>query len=225
MERKCSKCDISKSLDDFPNDPRCSGGKRKTCKDCRITQWVAKENETIVCIKCGVSQIHTLFAKHGKQKPNECKICRNKRALVKINENREEYNKKKREDWERNNEKRNSSRRKNLQKRRDNDPVYRVRMNIHVRLSQMVTRKVGNTMELAGCSLEELCTFLEAEFSPGMTWENYGLKGWHIDHIRPCASFNLEDPEEQKKCFHWTNLQPLWALDNIRKGDKWDGKA
>ena len=74
-------------------------------------------------------------------------------------------------------------------------------------------------MELSGCSKEELYTFLEAEFSEGMTWENYGK--WHVDHIRPCASFNLEDVEEQKKCFHWTNLQPLWAVDNIRKGSKW----
>ena len=222
MEKKCSKCDIAKSLDDFPNDPKCSGGKRGTCKDCRLTKWIPTENETIICIKCGIEKIYTLFAKHGKQKPNECKSCRNKRELEKRDQNREEYNKKQREDWARNNALRNATRRKTLQKKRDEDPAYRVRMNMHARLSQMVTRKVGNTMELAGCSLNDLCTFLEAEFSSGMTWENYGLRGWHIDHIRPCASFNLEDPEEQKKCFHWTNLQPLWAIDNIRKGDKWE---
>ena len=78
-------------------------------------------------------------------------------------------------------------------------------------------------MELTGCSKNDLLKHLESKFTEGMTFENYGE--WHIDHIRPCASFNLEDPEEQKKCFHWTNLQPLWALDNIRKGDKWDYKA
>jgi len=94
-------------------------------------------------------------------------------------------------------------------------------MNMHVRLNQMVTRKVGKTMELAGCSLEDLMKHLESKFAEGMTWENYGIKGWHIDHIRPCASFDLEDPEEQKKCFHWSNLQPLWAVDNLKKSDKW----
>jgi hypothetical protein len=92
-------------------------------------------------------------------------------------------------------------------------------MALHCRLYIAVKEKVGNTMKLTGCSKEELFTFLEAEFEPEMTWDNYGK--WHIDHIRPCASFNLEDPEEQRKCFHWTNLQPLWAVDNIRKSDKW----
>ena len=49
-----------------------------------------------------------------------------------------------------------------------------------------------------------------------MTWQNYG-DGWHIDHIHPCAAFDLTDPEQQKACFHWSNLQPLWAIDNFRK--------
>jgi hypothetical protein len=93
MEKKCSKCDISKSLVDFPNDPRCSGGKRGTCKDCRLTRWIPTENETIACIKCGIEKIHSMFSGHGKQKPTECKICRNKRELEKRNQNREEYNK------------------------------------------------------------------------------------------------------------------------------------
>lgn len=78
--------------------------------------------------------------------------------------------------------------------------------------------KAEKTMELLGCSVQHVKDHLESQFTEGMTWENQGE--WHIDHIRPCASFDLEDPEEQKKCFHWTNLQPLWALDNLRKGAK-----
>ena len=53
-----------------------------------------------------------------------------------------------------------------------------------------------------------------------MTWKNYGRNGWHIDHILPCSSFDLTDPEQRRKCFHYTNLQPLWEIDNIRKSDK-----
>ena len=53
-----------------------------------------------------------------------------------------------------------------------------------------------------------------------MTWENHGIGGWHVDHIRPCADFNLLDPEQQRQCFHFTNLQPLWAWQNLQKSDR-----
>jgi len=74
-------------------------------------------------------------------------------------------------------------------------------------------------MKLAGCSLNFLRNFLEAQFQPGMSWENYGA--WHIDHLRPCAAFDLRDPAQQKECFHFSNLQPLWATENWKKNDKY----
>jgi hypothetical protein len=82
--------------------------------------------------------------------------------------------------------------------------------------------KSAKTQELLGCSVEYLKRYLEGRFLPGMSWDNWGHVGkvWHIDHIRPCASFDLTDPEQQRACFHYTNLQPLWAVDNIRKGAK-----
>lgn len=81
-------------------------------------------------------------------------------------------------------------------------------------------QKHQSTFELLGCTLEELYAHIEAQFLPGMSWGNYGHDTWHIDHIKPCASFDLTDPEQQRVCFHYTNLQPLWAIDNIRKGAK-----
>lgn len=80
--------------------------------------------------------------------------------------------------------------------------------------------KSGHTSELIGCSVAQLKNYLESLFQPGMTWSNYGRNGWHIDHIRPCASFDLTDEKQQKQCFHYTNLQPLWAIDNLKKGSK-----
>lgn len=79
----------------------------------------------------------------------------------------------------------------------------------------------GKMQDLIGCSLVQLRLRLEAQFLPGMTWENRGYYGWHIDHIRPISSFDLRDPEERRKCFHYTNLQPLWASDNLCKSKKW----
>ena len=67
---------------------------------------------------------------------------------------------------------------------------------------------------LIGCSKRELVTHIEAQFLPGMTWENYGRGGWEMDHINPCASFDLTDPEQQRNCFHFTNLRPRWAAEN-----------
>lgn len=218
MEKTCSKCQLTKSFELFPNDPRCSDGKRGTCKDCRITQWIPEENEILTCRVCKDKKQYALFANQGKRKPQMCKSCLNARDRAKRASNPEEYNKKMRETYQRNKDKINETRRKTLQKRRDEDPKYRAMMALHCRLYLAVKVKTGKTLELTGCSKEELTTHLESKFTEGMTWENYGE--WHIDHIRPCASFNLEDPDEQKKCFHWTNLQPLWAQDNMRKGAK-----
>ena len=73
-------------------------------------------------------------------------------------------------------------------------------------------------LQLCGCTLQELRLYLERRFLPGMTWNNYGLRGWHIDHVQPIASFILRDPAQVARCFHWSNLQPLWAADNLKKG-------
>lgn len=78
-------------------------------------------------------------------------------------------------------------------------------------------RKATKTIELVGCSIDYLKNHLESKFDSNMSWDNYGSY-WHIDHIRPCASFDLSDLEQQKICFHYSNLQPLEAKENIRKG-------
>jgi hypothetical protein len=109
-------------------------------------------------------------------------------------------------------------------KRMATDNGFRVRCNLASRLSAAIkcqgATKDATTMELAGCSVDALIAHLESQFTEGMTWENYSLRGWHVDHIRPCASFDLTIDTEQKECFHYTNLQPLWAFDNLSKGDR-----
>ncbi len=73
---------------------------------------------------------------------------------------------------------------------------------------------------LVGCSLAKLKKHIEKQFTGGMTWENYGA--WHCDHIKPVASYDVDDPEQLQECFNYTNLQPLWAADNIQKGSKYE---
>ena len=98
----------------------------------------------------------------------------------------------------------------------------RMRTLISTALKHVGVRKSLRTAELVGCSIEELHGHLERNFQDGMSWENYSRHGWHIDHIRPSASFDLEDEEQQKTCNNWRNLLPMWAADNIGKGDRYD---
>lgn len=101
--------------------------------------------------------------------------------------------------------------------------AHRLRERVRTALKHCQGIKTGRTESLVGCTWAKLRTHLEFQFTDGMTWEKMGL--WHIDHIRPCASFDLTDPEQQKECFHFSNLQPLWAEDNLRKSDKWEPMA
>ncbi len=75
-------------------------------------------------------------------------------------------------------------------------------------------------LELLGCAIDKVVKHIEAQFEEGMAWDNYGYYSWHIDHIKPCDAFDLTDPAQRAECFHYTNLQPLWAEDNLAKGAK-----
>jgi hypothetical protein len=77
--------------------------------------------------------------------------------------------------------------------------------------------KQDKTYDLLGCSKEDFIKYFESKFTEGMSWDKVG-KFIHVDHIKPCCSFDLTQEEEQQKCFHYTNLQPLWAKDNLSKG-------
>ena len=93
--------------------------------------------------------------------------------------------------------------------------AHRLRERVRSSIIQQGGAKSFKTMGLIGCTVEELCAHLESLFCDGMTWDNMG--DWEIDHILPCVSFDLTNESEQKVCFHYTNLQPLWMSDNRSK--------
>lgn len=107
--------------------------------------------------------------------------------------------------------------------RKMQSPSFDISCRLRVNLAQALSRhsaggKSGSTEALIGCTMAEFIMHLESKFCDGMNWENRNL--WHIDHIVPCAAFDLTNPEEQKKCFHYSNLQPLWARDNLVKNKR-----
>lgn len=121
--------------------------------------------------------------------------------------------------------------RKNREKRRDRKRSYqcgyrgipekRLAHNLRNRLSKFIRRSSGreSTEILLGCSFEDFKVYVEAQFHGGMNWGNYG-RSWHIDHIMPVVAFDLNDPRQVRRCFHFSNLRPLSARENLRKNSR-----
>lgn len=103
-----------------------------------------------------------------------------------------------------------------------NNIEFRIKSTLRRRLLTAVSKnfKKGSAISLLGCDMLFFKEYIENKFKDGMSWENHGKDSWHLDHIIPCAKFDLTDVEQQKICFHYTNFQPLWAFDNYSKGSK-----
>lgn len=110
--------------------------------------------------------------------------------------------------------------RESKRERYASDPAYRLQAILRGRLTKTVRRSIraGSAVRDLGCTIEEFMAYIADRFLPGMSWENWGK--WHLDHIRPLASFDLSDREQFLAACHYTNLQPLWAVDNLRKGTR-----
>lgn len=98
--------------------------------------------------------------------------------------------------------------------------VYKKRLKSVAKLTGY--RKSKLIYELLGCSVQEFKHYIESKFKKGMSWANHGIHTWHIDHIKPVCSFDLTKEYDRKECFHYTNLQPLWANENLRKSGKYE---
>jgi hypothetical protein len=149
----------------------------------------------------------------------ECAVLRKRQWRA---ENPEESTRRVTEYVKANREKVNAWRRENHNTRRGVDLDFSLKLRLRRRMNGALlaadATASASTMKLLGCKPSELRAHLEAQFSDGMGWDNYGE--WEVDHIRPCASFDLTDPVQQRKCFHYGNLQPLWKSVNRSKGAK-----
>jgi len=186
----CTKCGIEKTLVEFHKSNSCKLGIRGNCKEC-VKIYKNKHKNRL-----------------KEYKNNYDKNHKRKQAI---------YHKK----WYKENKLKFKQYKYNYQKNRlANDFLFRVEQNLRRRFRTAIKSNIKSDkiFRLIGCSIIFLKKYLEAQFKDDMTWENYGLHGWHIDHIKPCASFDLSKPEEQHKCFHYTNLQPLWWYENLKKG-------
>lgn len=200
--KKCSKCKEEKDIYLFDKDWTSITGFKYKCKQCTNLYYCK--------IKDRKKEYQTL---------NKDKIALNKKR--RYLENREIICSKAKE-YSKNNREKINKYRKRLYNELKNDPNFKLSHTIKSSVRKAIKKnsKSLSTFKLLGCTVEYLKDYLELKFKDGMTWENHGLHGWHIDHIVPISNFDLADPEQQKKCFHYTNLQPLWAIDNLKKGNK-----
>jgi hypothetical protein len=187
----CSKCGDKKYLTEFHR--RSSGrlGVTSMCKVCAANydKEYQKNNREK---KCSISKKY--------YEKNKDKILS---KVVRTDETRKKYN-----EWRRN--------------KKINNPMYKLTDNVRHRLKEYlkITNivKTERTFDIVGCTPPELKDHLEEQFVVGMSWDNHGYNGWHIDHIIPLSSAKTE--EEIYKLSHYTNLQPMWGKDNIKKGNK-----
>jgi hypothetical protein len=173
--------------------------------------------------------------KYGPYKVIRCIHCKRKNYLNWLNKNKKREkerlriynadpknklkNKERSSNWHKNNKKSVLAYQRNYyDEKLKEDTNFRILNSLRVRIWTVLKKqkKSNSTLKLTGCTLEFLRAYLESKFEDGMSWDNYGV--WHIDHIIPCAKFDMSDPEQQKICFHYTNLQPMWGEHNIKKG-------
>lgn len=198
----------------------------KTCSNCHACKPVAlfrkKHNQCKACIaayyrKYRQNNKEKLAAKDRKyRQENKEKITANKREYRQ--ENKEEIAAYQREYRQEHREDRNARDRK----RRKNDPVYAITKRLRSRMWEAVKaagldKKCDSSSELLGISYQGLKEWLEAQFTEGMTWEN--RSDWHVDHRVPCDAFDMTVETNQRICFWYKNLQPLWATQNIQKSN------
>jgi hypothetical protein len=172
----------------------------------------------LICEKCHVTKPEIEF--QTKTLIFKCKKCHNKEHYFK---NREYYIAKmnKRQTDPKTKRKVQDYRNGYYRKKRKNDIQFKIKVNLRSRFYKVLKglAKSATTIDLLGCSVVELIKHIESLWQSGMTWDNYGK--WHIDHIKPLSSFNLISKEEQRKACHYSNLQPLWAIDNFKKSDRY----
>ena len=243
--KTCTKCKNLMPLEGFSKNKLEKDGKHCWCKKCcnedhakRALKYQEnlKANPLIIITKCcGKCKLFLNSDSFGKDKNRPdglniyCKLCcreisaknkDEKKQYDKIYNNKNRLKKKAQRD-------RYRPRRNTIRKeKRKTDPVFRFVDNYRRRINKALkgALKAGNSDSLIGCSYEQANSILESKFPKGSGWSftGEGRKLWHVDHRRPASSFDFSSIEQQKICFHISNLQPLSGPDNMKKKDYYD---
>lgn len=218
----CCRCQESKAESEFSPNPRRSRGYAYFCKSCgaatkRKRYWTNPE--------AGRSKDRT-YRQANAQRHRDSVNAHRQRNKAKVAARRKELRERDLAAYNRKSRvyalSRPHKRREYEQRRRETDLNWSILSRLRNRLRGAVyhrgVKKCARTVELLGCSIDAFKKHIESLFKPGMSWENRHL--WHIDHDKPCARFDFRDPAQQRACFHFSNLQPLWYWENQAKRDR-----
>jgi hypothetical protein len=207
MEKRCVKCSVPKPHDGFPKSARYNDGYNARCKSC-------------------VNEDNRLYREANKNKVQEARKRYYDENNAKLRHLKVEYSKKRipqKAEYDKQYRNANAERvkagKRNWEQANKDNVELRLKRNLRRRLNNVLRGrpKAESTMNLLGCDASFLKSHLASQFTDKMNWDNYGQYGWHVDHIRPCYSFDLTNEDEQKICFHYSNLRPLWWLENISR--------
>lgn len=224
MKKFCSRCKEEKDTEKFRRHKNTKDGLNCWCKDCekeynkeyREKNKIKLKEKSQKYYQENISKIKKRVSEYQKSDKGK-KIKRKSNARYRKSDKAKNVRKR----WiDKNRDKLNENRRKNYDKRKLNHNVSQA-----IRDSIRENKNGKHWEELVDFTLDELKEHLEKQFKEGMSWDNYGRYGWHIDHIKPVSSFNVNsyEDEEFKECWCLENLQPLWAEENLKKGSKWKG--
>lgn len=203
--KKCTKCQIEKSILDFNSLKNGKFQVSAECKQCLIKyqKEYRKNNKKQISERTKLARIENKIKISEQRKK---RYIKNKDKLL---DNHKKW-------YQKNKLRSNEYHKQYIKSKRKNDILFRVKCSLRARLHHFVNKKNKRTLEYLGLSLDEYKTYLSKMFDSNMNWDNYGE--WHIDHIIPLSSAKNE--KELIRLFHYTNTQPLWAKDNLKKGNK-----
>jgi hypothetical protein len=223
VTKKCSKCSLVKEVCFFSKNNKTKDKLHCSCKECDKEKYFKNRERNILNMRD--------YKKNNPEKLKEYYL-RNQENYKQYRENKKDLSRVYMKDYYLNNlekrkkyldstkETRNLKRNISEKKRRKIDSLFKLKIYVRNRIGFYLKKnsitKRSETFKVIGCTPQELKIHLEQKFINGMSWDNQGE--WHIDHIIPLSSAQTE--EELYKLCHFTNLQPMWALDNIKKGSK-----